>query len=343
MVAQALTSPVGTDVTGAGQFAIAATGTLAWLPGAVAPYPDTALVTVDRRGHISPLPAPVRSYAAGVRLSPDGRRLAVLIFSLTERGLWLYDVSRGTLTPLSRSGEAHAPLWSPDGQRLLFRWLFADGRRALASQPADGSAPPRALIAGEVYPSSFTPDGRQVAAVTGLSGVVIVTTENGQARAQPLTQTPQVVDYPEFSPDGHWLAYGSDVSGRGEVYVQPYPGPGRAEPVSVEGGSNPAWHPNGREIFFLSEPDPAGKVRMMAVDFMPGSPPRIGRPRPLFEFDNRDVNLGGFPLRSYDVTPDGQRFVAVQRRTPPRAPAVTHINLILNWVEELKAKVPTGR
>ena len=82
---------------------------------------------------------------------------------------------------------------------------------------------------------------------------------------------------------------------------------------------------------------------MMAVEFAPGSPPRIGRPRPLFEFDNRDLNLSGFPLRSYDVTPDGERFAAVQRRTPLRPPAVTHINLILNWFEELKAKVPTRR
>jgi serine/threonine-protein kinase len=103
-VAQALTAGNSGDVTGAGQFAIAATGTLAWLPGPVAPYEESALVMVDRRGQVSPLSAPLRAYDAAVRLSPDGRRLAATVHTLTEVGAWIYDLGRGTLTPLAGGG-----------------------------------------------------------------------------------------------------------------------------------------------------------------------------------------------------------------------------------------------
>jgi hypothetical protein len=124
------------------------------------------------------------------------------------------------------------------------------------------------------------------------------------------------------------------------VYVQPYPGPGEVTQVSVDGGLSPAWHPNGRELFFVSRPDPALKRRMMAVDFAPGPPLRIGSPRVLFEFDPRNLEFPCVLARCYDVAPDGQRFYVVQTPTPPPAPVVTHINLILNWIDELKAKVP---
>ena len=213
------------DVTGAGQFAIAATGTLSWLPDPVAPYEESALVMVDRRGQVSPLSAPLRAYGAAVRLSPDGRRLAVTVQTLTEVGVWIYDLGRGTVTPLSASGESFNPVWSPDGRSLVFSW-FKDGRWSLASQPVDEAAAPQVLLPGQVEPSSWTRDGRQLALATVDSGdLVIATVENGRATAQPLTQTPATEQWPEFA-DGRWLAYGSDVSGRFEVYVRPYPGPG---------------------------------------------------------------------------------------------------------------------
>ncbi len=342
-VAQALTAGNTDYITGAGQFAIAANGTLAWVPGPVVPYPDARLVTVDRRGQVSPLQAPVRSYGPATRVSPDGRRLAVMIRTLTDAGVWLYDVGRGTTTLLAGGGEAWIPIWSPDGRHLAFEWL-ADGQRALAVQPADGTAPPQVLITGDLTVSSFTPDGRQVAAVRDSRDIVIVTVEPGQSRVQPVAQTSQHIErWPEFSPDGRWLAYGSDVSGRFEVYVRPYPGPGPAEPVSVDGGWSPAWAPTGRELFFVRLPDPEGRRQLMAVEFEPGSPPRIGRPHALFSFARRDLRLACEPVRCYDVAADGERFYATQAVAPPPPPVVTHISLVMNWLEELKAKVPARR
>lgn len=241
-VAHALTSGQFKNVTGAGQFAVAATGMLAWVRSPVVPYPDAALVTVDRRGQITPLAAPVRSYGAPMRVSRDGHRLAVTVQTLTEAGVWVYDIDRGTLTLLAGGGEATWPMWWPGGRRLLFDWLV-DGRRTLATQPADGTAPPQTLAEGAFNPSSVTPDSRQVAVVTepGVD-ILIATVEHGQARVQPLIQTPRREGWAEFSPDGRWLAYASDVSGRGEVYVRPYPGPGPAEPVSGQHDSQLTRH-----------------------------------------------------------------------------------------------------
>jgi serine/threonine-protein kinase len=257
-------------------------------------------------------------------------------------GLWIYDLGRGTLTPRTVEGEVSWTAgWSPDGQRVLFLWL-RDGRWLLAAQSADGSASPQVLVPGEFNPSSVTPDGRQVIGVSG-GDIVRATIEGGTGDVQPVMQTPHAEGWPALSPDGRWLAYGSDVSGRPEVYVQPYSAQRSAEVVSLDGGDSPAWHPNGRELFFLSLPDQAGKCRMMAVDFAAGPVPRIGRPHVLFQFDSRDLRLRCNPLRCYDVAPDGQRFYGTQSRTAPPPPSVTHINLIQNWFDELKAKVPTNR
>jgi hypothetical protein len=125
------------------------------------------------------------------------------------------------------------------------------------------------------------------------------------------------------------------------VYVTSYPDVrlANAQQVSVEGGESPAWHPNGRELFFVTLPNSAGKRRMMAADFSRTPGPRIGSPHVLFEFDPGRLLFAVVPLRAFEVGSDG-RFYGVEAVTPQPAPIVTHINLIENWFEELKAKVP---
>jgi serine/threonine-protein kinase len=348
-VAQALTGRGAPDVTGAGQLAIASTGTLAWVPGVVGAAVQQGLVTVDRQGRVTPLATPVRSYDMGLRVSPDGTRLALTAKTLEEVGLWTYDLDRGTSMPVASKRETGWPAWTPDGSHVAIRWN-QNGQDSVAVVPGDGSATPRVLVAGAIRPSSWTPDGRQLAAISGDMGnfdIVTLTVSDGSASVRPLLQTAANEGFPVFSPDGRWLAYASDVSGRWEVYVRPHPGEGPAQRVSIDGGSGPAWHPGGRELFFLSESlesgaTAGGQLRMMVVDFVPGSPPRIGRPRVLFAFDPRELDARCSPLRCYDVSPAGDRFYMFQTRSLPPRVTVKHVNLIQNWFEELKAKVPTG-
>ncbi len=340
-VAQALTGS-SVDVSGAGQYAVSSTGHLASVPSAAVSYPLGSLVAVDRQGRVTRLPAEPQPYVDAVRLSPDGRQLAVTISELNERGLWLYDLDRSNVTrrAVHRGDDAFWPAWSRDSRQIAFLRM-KEGRFSLVTKPADpdASALPTEWASRRVLvPSSFSLDGH-ILAVSGTDDIMVVTREG---KVQPKIAAPDNVErWPDLSPDGRWLAYASDASGRMEVYVTSYPDvrPANAQRVSVDGGESPAWHPNGRELFFLSPPTPTGRRQMMAADFWSGPRPHIGPPHPLFEFDQERLQLWGAPLRSYQVGSDG-RFYGVESITPPTAPVVTHINLITNWFEELKAKVP---
>jgi eukaryotic-like serine/threonine-protein kinase len=152
-------------------------------------------------------------------------------------------------------------------------------------------------------------------------------------KAQPFLRTPANEVAARFSPDGRWLAYVSDESGPWEVYVQPYPGPGGKWQISTEGGTEPTWNPNGRELFY-----PNGD-KMMAVDISTQAGFSAGKPLVLFE---GPYQPGGAPVANYAVSPDGQRFLMV-KPVDQEQPAPTQINVVLNWFEELKRRVPTGK
>lgn len=154
----------------------------------------------------------------------------------------------------------------------------------------------------------------------------------GDLKAQPFLRTPFTEGGPRFSPDGRWLAYVSDESGRREIYVQPYPGPGGKWQISTEGGGEPVWNRNGRELFYRS----GGK--MMAVDVATQPSFTAGKPRVLFEGPYLPTPLTS---ANYDVSPDGQRFLMLKPNESTEAP--TQISVVLNWFEELKQKIPTGK
>jgi eukaryotic-like serine/threonine-protein kinase len=170
---------------------------------------------------------------------------------------------------------------------------------------------------------------------TGVREIRIFSPFDGKdQRLLPSRQTPCLERYPVFSPDGRWIAYATDESGRDEVYVQRYPGSGR-QLVSSAGGVAPVWAPDGRELFY-SVARPNG-LEMMAVDVTIGSTFTAGRPHRLFEgpFPPR------FPLRAYDVAPDGSRFLMVGLAKSPPTPPITQLVVVFNWHEELKQRVPS--
>jgi len=286
---------------------------------------------VDRNGKIQALPAPPRAYMTP-RLSPDGQQ--VTIWS-TEAVVLIYDLPRGTLTRAVPEGTSSFPIWTPDGKRLTYRAARA-GTRNLFWKAADGTGAEERLTIGEnpQAPGSWSPDGQVLAFydASPSSGQDIWLLRLSDRKQQPLLQTPFIERDPQFSPDGRWLAYRSDESGRNEIYVQPYPGPGGRSQVSIEGGTEPVWNPNGRELFYRNGD------KLMAVDITTQPTFSAGQPKLLFE-GSYLLALGYAP--GYDVSPDGQRFLMAIGSEPGASD--TQINVVLDWFEDLKRLVPATK
>jgi Tol biopolymer transport system component len=308
------------------EYSFSTAGSLAYIPASPRQF-ERRLVWVDRKGTVEPLQAPPRNYGSA-SLSPDGQRVAVDIFSdATE--LCVYDVGRGTLTRLNTEGASNSnPIWAPDGNRITYRG-FRAGLRNLFWKNADGTGDEERLTTGEnsQIPTSWSRDGKWLAFydVSPTTNIDIwMLRLDGARKQQPFIQTPFIEHSAKFSPDGRWLAYLSNESGRAEVYVQPFPGPGGKWKISTEGGSAPCWARNGRELFYSYQ------SKMMAVDIRTGPTFTAGKPRLLFE--------GQFTAFE-DVSPDAHRFLMIQA-VEPEQPAA-QINIVLNWFEELKRLVPT--
>jgi serine/threonine-protein kinase len=320
--------------SGAAQYSLSASGSLAYVPGAIQ-ADQRRMVWVTRTGAEQPSTAPAHAYR-GPRLSPDGQRIAVAIEE-QEAQIWLYDLSRETLTRLTFEGNVNVnPVWTRDGKRITFT-SNKEGPQNLFWQLADGSGGLERLTTSESVntPSSWSPDGQLLAfwEVNAATGWDIWVLRPSDRKVQPFLRTAFNESVPRFSPDGRWLAYISDESGRYEIYVQPYPGPGGKWQISTEGGTEPVWNPNGRELFYRSGD------KMMAVDIATQPGFSAGKPRVLFE-GRYEPTPATFP--NYDVSPDGQRFLMLKPAEANEA-APTQINVVLNWFEELKRRVPPGK
>ena len=322
------------EVSGAAEYSLSATGSLVYVSGSIHAARHT-LVWVSRTGVEQSLAAAPHSYVAP-RLSPDGRQVAVAIQE-QDTQVWLYDLSRGTLTRFTFGGEVNSsPAWTPDGKRIAFT-STTEGQLNLFWQLADGSGGLEKLntSVNTQVPISWSPDGKLLAflEVNPTTGYDIGVLQLADRKAQPFLRTPFSEAVPRFSPDGRWLAYISDESGRYEIYVQPYPGPGGKRLISTEGGTEPVWNPNGRELFYRSGD------KMMAVDVTTQPSFAVGKPHMLFAGPYEPAPLTN---PDYDVSPDGQRFLMLKPADQAEA-SPTQINVVLNWFEELKRLVPPGK
>jgi eukaryotic-like serine/threonine-protein kinase len=319
--------------SGAVQYSFSNSGSLVYVSGGLQSA-QNRLVWVNRKGIEHPLAAPPRAYL-NPRLSPDGRRVGVTITE-QDSHIWTYDL-RETFTRLTFAGNANnGAVWTPDGKRITFSTNPKGGPLNIYWLLADGSGGLERLTTSQYLnaPMSWSPDGKLLAffEVNPTTQRDIWVLRMSDRKLLPFLQTPFNEAVPRFSPDGRWLAYISDESGRYEIYVQSYPGPGGKWQISTEGGTEPAWNGNGRELFYRNGDE------MMAVDIATQPGFAAGTPRMLFE---GRYERAPFPSTNYDVSPDGQRFLMLKPNESADA-APTQINVVLNWFEELKRRVPNG-
>lgn len=304
-------------------------GLLAYVAGR-GNYEDRTLVWVDRTGKSAPVNAPRRPYEVP-RLSPDGLQVAVMIAGATQ-DTWVLNLARGDLTRVIGEGSNQFAVWTPDGKWLVYRATRA-GTRNLFWKMADGSGNEEQLTTegrGPV-PGSWSPNGQILLFTeqTATGSWDILSLRLPDRKTEPFMGTSFVETAPEFSPDGRWVAYGSDESGGQEIYVRAYPGQGGKSLISIGGGIEPVWNPNGRELFYRNE------NKLMAVDITTRPAFTAGKPKELFSGDY----VTPIPwVRNFDVSRDG-RFLMVQSAAGEhRRP--TQIIVVLNWQEELKQRVP---
>ena len=304
---------------GAAAFGLSTKGSLIYAPRYPHRYEQNVL-WVDRRGNAQPLMSATGDFE-WPRLSPDSRRLALLTQGATDR-VGVYDLSRNTFTRLTFKWSAGWPLWTPDGQHVTYACLGAS-HQGLCLVSADARTDEEMLLDSQhdQEPTSWSPDGRQLVYTDyDLStGADIWVLPVSGRKPRTLLRTAFNESDGKVSPNGNWLAYMSDETGRFEVYVRPFPDGHRKIQISNAGGKTPVWARSGHEIFYRDE------AKMMAVAFPDAQALSPGVPRMLFEKRCKDW---------YDVTADGQRFVVIA--PVEQSPVAQPINVVLNWYRELE-------
>ena len=318
---QSLNVPYVDVETGAAQFDVAGDGTLVYAPGGVVPDVMRRLVRVDRSGRVEPLAAPAKAGYAVLQLSPDDRRIAVTAREGLTWSLWVYDLERGTMTRPAPSPEGAMlwPRWRPDGGRLAFSWSRRD-ETDIHVADADGSGAPDAITHTRTMksPSDWAPDGRSLLYAEG-GDIALLARDGSGWTSRPLLASPASETSASVSPDGRWMAYASDETGRDEVYLQRFPELGAKVQVSTSGGYSPVWSRDGRELFYAREHEGAYTGDLWAVAVGPAPTPRLGTPRELFDLDERrlwnSALVSGFDVAGTAASTSRRRSRARPRRS----------------------------
>jgi serine/threonine-protein kinase len=340
-IEQALNTTNSLRDTAAAQFCISTSGALVYAEGGILPDQENSLVLLDREGKAEPV-ASFKAPFFAPRFSPDGQRI-VYVSEGMECHIWVLDLNRGTASKLTSEGLSQFVAWTPDGRRIIFDWLNT-GVPNIYWQPVDGSSPMERLTESEhsQYPASWTPDGETLAFLERPEdigvGYDIQLLHIRDGRVTPFLSSRFNETFPEISPDGHWIAYTSDESGRREVYVQPFPGPGGKWQISNEGGTEPLWSRDGTQLFY-QQLWSQRENQVSAVDVRTGPVFSAGKPRLLFTVQSYS---GMSSIRTWDISPDGKHFLVVKMEERKSRP-LTELVLVQNWFEELKRLVPTGK
>jgi serine/threonine-protein kinase len=323
----------GRPGNGCADFAVSESGLLAYLTGGQGANPFR-IVWVDREGRQQSLWEEPGLYGTP-RLAPDGTRLALTVLRDNNLDVWVFDLTRRVATRLTfADGYDADQVWSPDGQWIAFA-SDRDGPTRLYRKRADGSGEvePLADCGAEgqrCYPSSWSPDGRMIAATTEQGDIWMIPVD-GEGEPEPYVATSALELDAVFSPDGRWVAYQSSESGNAAVYVQSYPLGGGKWQVSDGVGWRPRWSPDGTELIYRTEQG----LSVVAVKTEATFQPTMARS--LFSGsymgDMQGVVLGGSVFGDYDIATDGERFVMF---TGTEGNEVAFVNLVSGWTTELR-------
>jgi Tol biopolymer transport system component len=347
---------------GVAGFALSDSGTLVYVPqqanaagAAVSTSTGNTLVWVDREGKEEPLGAAPDAYQT-LKISPDGSRVALSIGASENQDIWIWDIPHKTPTRLTfDKADDTDPLWTPDGKQIVFLSLRGGLPGGVYRKSADGIGEAELLGSGQdkiIAPTSFSRDGKTLAlselSLTPLGADIGMMSMEGKREIKELLKEKYFELEPQISPDGRFVAYQSDESGKGQIYVRSFPNVNQGRwQVSSDGGGSPLWSPDGRELFYRNG-DATMAVRVET--------------EPAFQHANPEVLFRGTYLMSssirtitmtpWDIHPNGKKFLMIK---PPAAPATetttqkpapapqTKIRIVVNWFEELKQRVPAGK
>ena len=316
--------------TGLAQWAVARSGTVAYMP-----EEPRSLVLVSRDGAMRPAVSQLRNYHSP-RFSPSGREIAVDFNTADGRDVWILSLAQRTLTRATFTRDGHDAVWSADGRDFLFSSFHGAATLVIhRSRLGSGTAADSLLASPKLaYTGVFTEgDASLITVATDLapgSGVDLATVDSGgRGPIRPLLTDQFDTQYPALSPDKRRLAFVSNQSGIQQVYVRPVSGEGRQVQVSQDGGSEPVWSPDGREIFYLAS-SPSGVQLMSAAVGAEGEFEVISR-RVLF--DASEI-VGANPHPSYDISPDGQSFVMVRRSPASRIVVLQNLPELVRRLRE---------